>query len=84
MTLTIPLSPEAEAKLRARAAAAGQNVAEYAARLFEQAVTTPSVDEALAPFRREVADSGLTDGQLDEFFEEMRDEAWRERQGPRP
>jgi hypothetical protein len=39
-----------------------------------------TVDEALAPFRRQVQESGLTDEELRAFFEEVREEVWRERQ----
>ncbi len=38
------------------------------------------VDEALAPFRRQVETSGLTDAQLEAFFEELREEVWQEKQ----
>ena len=39
MDIKISLSPEAEAKLKARAAARGQDVGRYAAELVEQAVS---------------------------------------------
>ncbi len=37
---------------------------------IEQATTRPSVDEVLAPFRKQVADSGMSDDELDTFFRE--------------
>lgn len=73
MTLTLALSAEAEARLRERAAAAGKDTAEYAARLLEEAVATPSLDEILAPFRRQVDESDMTEEQLQEFFTNVRD-----------
>ena len=40
-----------------------------------------SVNEALAPFRRQVEESGLSDDELGAFFEEVRDEVWQEKHG---
>jgi len=52
MTLSIALSPQIEAKLKERAAAKGKDPTAYAAELVEEAVTKPSLDEILAPFRQ--------------------------------
>jgi hypothetical protein len=38
-------------------------------------------DEALAPFRRQVAQSGMSDDELRAFFEELREEVYREKHG---
>jgi hypothetical protein len=73
MTLTLSLSAEAEAKLRQRAAAEGADPAAYASKLLEQAVTKPSLDELLAPLRREFAASGASDEQLVQQISEARD-----------
>jgi hypothetical protein len=40
-----------------------------------------SVDEALAPFRRQVEESGMSDEDVQSFFEDVRDEVWAERHG---
>ena len=37
-----------------------------------------SSDEILAPFRRQVQESGMTEAELDTFFEEVRQEVWDE------
>ena len=84
MSISIPLSPDAEAKLRQRAKAAGEDLTSYAARVFHEAITTPSVDELLAPFRKQVDESGMTDEQLDDFYEGLRHKVWDEHQGRRP
>jgi hypothetical protein len=46
--------------------------------LLEEAVRRPSVDELLAPVRRQVAESGMGDRALDDFLrgvlKEVRDE----------
>lgn len=85
MTLTIQLPPEAEKKLRDRAAQNGLEPDAYARKLIEQGLKggheAPSagqpgttLDEVLAPFRREVEESGMTDDELRAFFTEVRDE----------
>jgi len=78
MTLSISLTPEAETKLRQRAARLGQDLSAVASGLLEEAVRRPSVDELLAPARRQVAESGMDDQALDDFFrdvlKEVRDE----------
>ncbi|HVQ37724.1 MAG TPA: hypothetical protein VMS31_09335 [Pyrinomonadaceae bacterium] len=78
MTINISLTPEAESKLRQRAAVLGQDLGTVASDLLEQAIARPSVDELLAPARKQVAESGMSDEQLDGFFrgvlKEVRDE----------
>ena len=84
MTLSLSLSPEAEAILRERAAASGEPLDAYASRVLEAAVTATSVDQLLAPARQQIADSGLTDVQLDSFLDGVREDVWRETQRKRP
>lgn len=81
MSLEISLSPDAETRLKQRASAAGKDPSAYAAELIEQVVNRPSLDEILAPFRTQVDQSGMSDEQLDAFYEALRDEAWTRRQG---
>jgi len=81
MTLSISLSPGAEAKLRERAASEGKDPVTYAQELIEDVVTKPTLAEVLDPFRKQVAESGMTDQELEDFYEKMRDEAWAEKQG---
>jgi hypothetical protein len=73
MTLIIPLSPCVEAKLRERAAADGKDPSAYASELIEQAVSRTSLDELLAPLRREFAASGTTDEELVRQITDARD-----------
>jgi hypothetical protein len=67
MLLTIPISPDAEAKLRERAAASGRGVADYAAKLLEDAVSQPTMDDILEPVRADFAKSGMTEEQIMEL-----------------
>jgi hypothetical protein len=78
IVLKLRLTREAQAKLTQRAADSGRDVAEYAAGLLESAVSALTLDELLAPFRHEVSAEGTTDEQLDSFYEELRNEAWRD------
>ena len=71
MTINISLTPEAETKLRQRAAVLGKDLGTVASDLLEQAITRPSLDELLAPARKQVAESGLSDDQLDDFFRDV-------------
>ncbi|HEV3417277.1 MAG TPA: hypothetical protein VG056_10700 [Pirellulales bacterium] len=78
--LQVSLTPETVAALRERANARGEDIADYAARLLRDAVTAPSVDELLAPFRNQVDESGATDEELDNLCEELRQEVWRDQE----
>ncbi len=81
MTLKLTLSTQAEARLRERAAAAGEDPAEHALRILEAAVSEPTLDELLAPFRQQVAESGAPDEELQALFTQARDRARLERRG---
>lgn len=78
--LQIPLNPDTEKILRERAREKGQDVTVYVARIIQDALSAPSVDDLLAPFRKQVEDSGISDGELDTLGESLRDEVWKEKQ----
>ena len=79
MSITISLSPEEEKGLRERAARAGQDVAAYVRQIIHREIHGAS--EALAPFRHEVDNSGISDEELRLFFEDVRAEIWQEKHG---
>jgi hypothetical protein len=79
MTLMIHLSADDEERLAARAARTGEDVAGYVRRLIARDLG--GADGALAPCRRQVEASGISDDDLESFFEGVRDEVWREKQG---
>jgi plasmid stability protein len=79
MTLTLTLPPDVEAKLRQRAAELQQSPDEYASRVLAQAVTARTVDEILAPFRKQVAESGMSDEELDAFYRQQLSAVRREK-----
>jgi gamma-glutamyl:cysteine ligase YbdK (ATP-grasp superfamily) len=84
MVLTLAISEEAEARLKAKAAVAGLDATALAAELLEQAVARRSVDELLAPVRQQAADSGMSDDQLDDFLRENLQAVRAEQKARRP
>ncbi len=83
MAVTLNLSTVARQRLADQAAAHGQDVSAYASNLLERAVAQPTVDELLAPYRRQVAESGMTDEELDEFHRGLVADVRRERREQR-
>lgn len=71
-SVTIELPPELERKVRSRAAAEGQELPDYLRGVIERSVMT--LDEVLAPIRREFEASGMTEEELDALVEEAREE----------
>jgi hypothetical protein len=85
MTLTIQLTPEVERLVAARAAERGQDVQAVVSELIERGIRSePTIEEILAPFREQVAESGMTESELDDLFEEARNEVHQERTGKGP
>lgn len=74
MTLTIELSPDEEAKLRARAAAAQKDVRALARDAILHMIDTPSLSEILAPVHDATRRSGMTEAEVDELIDRARDE----------
>lgn len=82
MTLTIDLPPELDEALRQHAARSDQDVSAFIVQAVREKIAKAhTFDEICAPFAQAVEASGMTDEQLDRFFEEARDEVWREKQG---
>ena len=81
MTLSISLSRKAEAKLKERAAAEGKDPKAYASDILERAVTAPTIDEILAPVRKDFAKRGISEKEIMELgrkeLRSLRDESRR-------
>ncbi len=67
-SITLHLSERARAKLAEQAKSSGQDISAVASELIEQAVTRPSIEEIMAPVRKQFIDSGMTDEQLDDLL----------------
>ena len=81
MDITISIRPEMQERLQQRATDSGQDVEAYVQRLIEKALSGPQrIDELLAPVRKLVAESGISDDELDALIEEVREEVWQEKQ----
>jgi hypothetical protein len=77
--LTINITPEARAVLERRAKARGQRIENVVEQLINQQVLHPSLDELLAPVRKGFAETGMSEDELDELLNEVRDEVWQEK-----
>jgi hypothetical protein len=70
MVLSLSISPEAEAALRAKAAAAGVDVETYAVRHIElMAGPRKSLQKISGPIAEEFAQSGMSEDELSDFLE---------------
>jgi hypothetical protein len=84
MTLMIDLPVDLEQELRDRATRTGQDVTALVVQAVrEQIARSRTFDETCAPFAQAVEASGMTDREYGQFFEEVRDRAWHDRQGKR-
>jgi hypothetical protein len=84
MTLAISLSAQAAEMLRAKAAAAGVDVATYAARELERSLAPArSLSEISGPAFDEFQKSGMTDDQLGDLLEDAKHAMRAERRATR-
>lgn len=84
MSITITIPPELEPLILGRARATGKPIEEVTIELIAQGLQPQqpalTFDEILAPFRKEVAESGITDEELDALFMQARRDYARENQ----
>ncbi len=91
MDVTISIEPEIFPQVQQAASAKGQDIASFLSELLKEVFTNPvarraptrTLDEILAPFRAQVEASGITDEELDSFFEDLREKRFRELQDQR-
>jgi hypothetical protein len=88
MTITIDLPPDVEESVKTQAAREGLPLEDYITSLVQEGtkrrdridfLAEKSFDEILAPFRRNVEDSGMSDEEIDGLFTTARKKAARER-----
>jgi hypothetical protein len=85
MTLTIELPPELEKHLRQQAAKNGVDVTMFVLQAVnEKLAKARTFDEVCAPFARAVTATGVSDEEFDRFFEEVREDVWKEKQDNQP
>ncbi len=81
MEITITVPEEVERALEQRAAASGQDVKELVEDIVKEQALRPTLDEILAPVRKEFAESGMTENELDELIRAERRAMWEEKHG---
>ncbi|MBL8864214.1 MAG: hypothetical protein KF873_00620 [Gemmataceae bacterium] len=79
MSITIELSEASEKRLAECAARYGRTPEDFAAKVLDRELHARSLDEVLAPFRQEVAESGMTEEEFGDFIQEIREEIWKEK-----
>lgn len=88
MTITIDLAPDVEESVKTQAAKEGVPLEDYVTSLVEEGtkrrdridlLAEQPFNEILAPFRRNVEDSRVSDKELDDLFTGARKEASRAR-----
>ena len=67
-SVTLRLSDRARARLAEQAANSGQDLSAVASDLIEHAVNRPSIAEIMAPVRTQIAESGMSDQEVDDFL----------------
>jgi len=87
--VSLEMPADVERRLREKARHSGQTLEAYLQQLVARHALSDaeppspapkSFDEILAPVREGFAETGMTEGELAELFEEAREEAWQERQ----
>ncbi len=76
MSVVLELEPDIEAALAKKANAEGLKLSAYVEDIVRKEIV---LDEILAPVRKQYADSGMTEDDLDDFFTDIRQKAFNER-----
>ena len=84
MSITIPIFARVEAGLKRRAAAAGEDVATYTARVLESIARPRSLKELSGPVQKRFIESGTTEEELGEELEKAKHEMRAERRAKHP
>lgn len=81
MTVVLELKPEVEEALQNKAKAKGFEVNVYVEKLIEKDVDQyKTLDEILAPVHKEFEESGMSEDELNEFIDDLREKVWQEKQ----
>lgn len=76
------LPPETLQALEERAQQIGTSRESYVRHLIQKDLSAPlSLRDLYAPVREQIAESSISEEELDALLEEAREEAWQERQG---
>jgi hypothetical protein len=85
MTVTISFPADLEDAVRRYAATSGQGVDDFVLQAVQEKIAKArTFDEVSAPFADAIAKSAIGEDEFDRFFEEARDEVWRDKQRKKP
>jgi len=79
MSITIPVSAEVKANLERRAAAVGEDVVTYAAKVLENVAHPRSLKDLSGPVQKRFLESGTSEEQLGKELEKAKHEMRAER-----
>jgi hypothetical protein len=89
MTITVDLPPDVESKIKTQASNDGVKIEDYVKTLIKEASdrrerieknSEKSFREILAPIQKGFQESGMSEDEILEFFEEVREDVWQEKQ----
>jgi hypothetical protein len=83
MVLRLSISPKVEAKLKAKAAAAGEDVEKYASRQLEAIAQRPTLEELSGPIAKAFQKSGMTEDEWSDLLEREKHAMRAERRAKR-
>jgi len=83
MVLRVPISPETEAKLKAKAAALGLEVESYASQQLEAIARRPTLEELSGPIAKRFQKSGMTEDEWVDLLEQEKHAMRAEGRGKR-
>lgn len=92
MTITIDLPTEVEARVKTQASRDGVGIGNFLQSLIKEAterreriekLSQKSFAEILAPIHKGFEESGMSEDEIIEMFEEAREEVWQEKQQSR-
>jgi hypothetical protein len=76
ITIDLPL----EVKTALEKQAKGEDIKVFIQTIIRKQALRPNLDEVLAPVRQEFAESGMSEDDLDNFMNSVRDKAYQDRQ----
>lgn len=80
MELTISVSEQTFSILQKRAKTQGSKVDELVEKIVEEQAHTPTINELLAPVRKEIADKNISEDEIDDFMYSLRKKVKAEKQ----
>ncbi len=76
MSVVLELEPKVEEALKKKAVSKGLTFQDYVTDLISKDIL---IDELLAPVRKQFEESQMTEEELDDFFNDIREQAFKER-----